>query len=213
MSIPYYSFSGWRTPVNFVIIRSSSLCLMDCNQSELDPSLRRAKVSAKWAWVCLVPRLALLTFDGSRGTRVMGKFQRRKGTGEDATWRLKQRFPPLLSQSNSFFHQLRICCPLWPNHIAPSFSNVFVVPCWTNKIVSSFSFVFRVHCWANQITSSISCVFAVFFEPIKFLPPSAVYLAPLAEPIKLLPPSALYLVSLAEPTNYLSCQLCFGVPC
>ena len=85
MSIRCYSFSGWRTPVNFVIIRSSSLCLMDCNQSELDAFLRRAKESAKWAWICLVPMLALLTFDGSRGTRVMGKFQRRKGTGKDPT--------------------------------------------------------------------------------------------------------------------------------
>ena len=71
-------------------------------------STRLSKVSAKWAWICLVPRLALLTFDGRRGTRVMAKFQRRKGTEEDPTWRLKQRFPPLLSQSNCFFHQLRI---------------------------------------------------------------------------------------------------------
>ena len=130
--------------------------------------------------------LALLTFDGSRGTRVMGKFQRRKGTGKDPTWRLKQRFPPLLSQSNCFFHQLRICCPLWPNHIAPSFSNVF-----------------GVACWANQTIYPVSCVLASLAKPIKLLLPSALYLASLTRPIKLLLPSAVYLQSSLSQSNQL----------
>ena len=47
MSNRCYSFSGSRPPVNVVIIRSSSLCLMDCSQSELDAFLRRAKSEGK----------------------------------------------------------------------------------------------------------------------------------------------------------------------